>query len=745
MSSEGILFIATGATHRAEAAASARAARVHAGDRPIAIMTDDVEAAEAMGCFDRCLPHPDPRRSYRDKIPGLLELPFDRTLFLDSDARPTSSLDGLFALLDHHDLAAAQAPVRIPTGWRDHAVPDEFTELNSGVLLLRRGERQAELVARWLETYDEVGQDWDQASLRSAAWAGLQAGLRIATLPPEANLRTTKPWIAGKGIPVTVVHGRVPEAEWPALLAYLNDDIDRFRTSTEWLARHPESALTPRVAGPGSAGSRPIDLPRRSVRSGAVVMVAQAITVGLGIGSMAVLGRLLTPADFGVVAIATAFVAFVTMLPKQALPQAIVQRDELADDQLNSLFWLNVGGGLLAALIGTLAAWPIAVWFDRPELFGVMIALACALVATGLGAPHAAVLRRELRFRTHATVGVTANLIGVATGIATALAGWSYWALVAMTVTTTTTRAIGMWACSGWRPSRPALADGIRPMVRIGAYLGGTSLLTTTSRSISRIMIGYGLGDAAAGYYANANRLLVQPATQLNSPLTSVAIPTLSRLQSEPERFRAFYRRGLEAVIFLLCPFMLVAMAGADHLIPLFLGPQWTESIPLFLALTPAGLVTCTGVATSWVYIPLGRTDRQFRWRVLSSIVTIVAVVIGLQWGTLGVAAAFSAQAVAMRIPAIAYCLHGTFLRGADVLDATWRIGLAAVPAVLAGLWAADSPGADASHLAACLVITMTVFAVYLVAYAAIPGGAARLRDSIRLARHLGPESSPAD
>ena len=138
-----------------------------------------------------------------------------------------------------------------------------------------------------------------------------------------------------------------------------------------------------------------------------------------------------------------------------------------------------------------------------------------------------------------------------------------------------------------------------------------------------------------------------------------MAIPALSRLQSEPERFRAFYRRGLEVVIFLLCPFMLVAMAAADHLVLLFLGPQWTESIPIFLALTPAGLVACTGVATSWVYIPLGRTDRQFHWRIVSSIVTIGSVLVGLQWGTLGVAVAFSAQAVAMRVPAIAYCLHG--------------------------------------------------------------------------------------
>lgn len=472
-------------------------------------------------------------------------------------------------------------------------------------------------------------------------------------------------------------------------------------------------------------------------------MVAQAISIVLGIGSMAVLGRLLTPADFGVVSIATAFIAFVTMLPNQGLPQAIVQREDLEADQLNALFWLNVGGGLLAAGIGSAIAWPIATWFGRPELSGVITVLACALVATGVGAPHAAVLRRGLRFRTHATIGVVANLVGVATGIATALAGWAYWALVAMTVATTVTRAVGMWSCSGWRPSRPALAEGIRPMVRIAAYLGGTSLLTTASRTVDRILIGYGLGDAAAGYYANANRLIIQPTAQLNAPITSVAIPVLSRLQSEPDRFRAFYRRGLETVVFILCPFVLVAMAAAEHLVPLFLGDQWTESIPIFLALTPAALAACTRVATSWVYIPLGRTDRQFRWRVLASIVMISSFLIGLNWGALGVAVAFSTQAVLMRIPAIAYGIHGTFIRGGDVVAAIWRIGLAAVPAVVLARWVAGLLPEGCSHLASCAGIAASVFLVYLGAFSLTPGGLPRFRSMLELARHFGRRSAP--
>ena len=245
---EGILYVATGVRYLEEAAQNARAGRSHVGGRPIAVMTDDVEAARELGCFDLCLPHPDPRRSYRDKIPPLIDPPFERTLFLDTDARIIAAVDELFAMVEYQDLLAAHAPVRCPSGWGDRTVPGNFSELNSGVLVLRRGARQKALVSRWLELYDEVGQDWDQATLRSACWSHLPNGLRIGILPPEANLRTTKPWVAGKGLSVTILHGRVPSEEWAPLVEYLNGDTDRFRTYDEWQRTRPETQVTTRVA-----------------------------------------------------------------------------------------------------------------------------------------------------------------------------------------------------------------------------------------------------------------------------------------------------------------------------------------------------------------------------------------------------------------------------------------------------------------------------------------------------------------
>jgi hypothetical protein len=227
---EGVLLVATGSRHRDEAIEALPRIRPQLSGRPVWLICDEPARIPA-GCFDRVLPHPDPRQSYRDKIVGLLRLPFRRTLFLDSDVELLQPLDDVFALLHVVDLVACHAPVRW-FRWRDPEVPEGLCELNSGVLGLCRGRAQRRLVRLWLSTYDRVGVKVDQATLRSALWWAMQHGLRCWVLPPEYNLRTTKPWVAGAGMGVKVVHGRIPEAMRTPLAGYLNADPSRFRASS---------------------------------------------------------------------------------------------------------------------------------------------------------------------------------------------------------------------------------------------------------------------------------------------------------------------------------------------------------------------------------------------------------------------------------------------------------------------------------------------------------------------------------
>ena len=250
--------MATGERHRLEACEAVGWIRPQLGGRPLWLVTD-APALVPDGLFDAVLPHPQPRGTYRDKIAPLLRLPFRRTLFLDTDVQLLEPLDDLFALLHHVELVGCHAPVRW-CQWADPEVPEGFCELNSGVLGLRRSRRCRRLIRTWLATYDRAGVRFDQASLRSALWHGCQRGLRIWVLPPEYNLRTTKPWIAGKGLAVKVVHGRIPDDMRQPLARYLNDNIEGFRASSVFPTNQNARVLEPDPAllAPPVAAATPL-------------------------------------------------------------------------------------------------------------------------------------------------------------------------------------------------------------------------------------------------------------------------------------------------------------------------------------------------------------------------------------------------------------------------------------------------------------------------------------------------------
>jgi PST family polysaccharide transporter len=488
-----------------------------------------------------------------------------------------------------------------------------------------------------------------------------------------------------------------------------------------------------------------LDLPGRSVRSGAAVLVAQGVTVLLGVVSAAVLGRLLTPEDFGLIAMTAGFVAFIANFAELGLPQATVQQAEVTDDQVNALFWINAAVGVAAAAVGLAIAYPVAWFYGEPQLVAVTAALSVAFVVTGLSTQHHALLRRRMRFAVLSAITVGATAGGIAAGIVAAALGAGYWALVVLTLAMALLRAIGYWLACDWRPGRPRRAEGLAPMVRFGAYLTGTNLIGTIARNFDRILIGRVLGPTVTGYYAHAHRILLMPIAQLNFPLTHVAIPTLSRLQDDPERYRLFYRRGLEAIAAVSFPAVLAGLIAADHLVPTLLGDQWDEAIPIFKALAPAALLASVNVATNWVYVPLGRSDRQFRWHLFRAFCVVAAYLIGLRWGAVGVAAALSITACVLRIPAILYCLHGTFVQVSDIVTATWRIAVASAVASAVSVPVAVRLGTDGPHWFALVVLLATFGAGYALGWLVVPGGPRRIAAMVVTARHLVPRRDAGD
>jgi hypothetical protein len=201
----GILYVVTGARHQEESRCSARSFKTTMPDVPIAIFTDDAPAARAAGCFDVVRELPDCRHSYVDKLRPLVESPFERTLFLDSDTYSAAPCHEVFDLLDRFDLAVAHAPLRahfhFPPG-----CPISFPEVNTGVIAYRNTSAFQALVANWIAIFaSQEDLEYDQPAFREALYT---SDLRFAVLTPEYNLRACFPYFLGGNVEVKIIHAR---------------------------------------------------------------------------------------------------------------------------------------------------------------------------------------------------------------------------------------------------------------------------------------------------------------------------------------------------------------------------------------------------------------------------------------------------------------------------------------------------------------------------------------------------------
>jgi O-antigen/teichoic acid export membrane protein len=479
------------------------------------------------------------------------------------------------------------------------------------------------------------------------------------------------------------------------------------------------------------------DLRGRSVRGGAVTLTSQGAKFLLTLASMAVLARMLTPEDFGLIAMATVVIGFTSVFKDMGFSMATVQSPDIRHSQASTLYWLNVAASVVIT-IATAAVAPLLAWFYKePRVTAVTIALAGTILFGGFGIQHQALLRRQMRFGALAFAEIVSLVVGTLAAIASALAGLGYWSLVVLNVVREIANTAFVWILCRWRPGGPVRRGGIRPLISFGAHLTGFNIVNYIARNVQKMLIGWYSGAGPLGLYNNADRILLLPMQQINMPLTSVAVPALSRIQNETERYRAYFRRGVMLTVTAGMPVVTFLFVVADKAVLAFLGPQWAGAVPIFRALGPAAFIGTFNVATGWVYVSLGTTRRQFNWGLIASAVTIVGYAIGLPWGAIGVAVAFSASTVILRLPSIQYCFRGTQLRLEDLWIALWR---PTVSSLVAGglLVALDRVFAVRLPVGISLGLDFLFYSLlYIVVWIGLPGGRGSLLEIVGIVREL--------
>jgi O-antigen/teichoic acid export membrane protein len=393
------------------------------------------------------------------------------------------------------------------------------------------------------------------------------------------------------------------------------------------------------------------DLGGRSVRGGAVTLLAQLMKFLITTVATVVLARLLTPQDYGLIGMAVIVVNFVGMFPFLGLSTATMRWTELNHQQVSTLFWINLGLSALVMLVA-LGCAPLLAWFyHEPRIIGIMAGYALTIFLTGFYIQHEAILGRQMRFTAIAIIEVAAMLFGFGSAVVAAWLGARYWSLVINQLAMTLTTIAGVWMVCGWRPGFPARGTGVRSMLSYGGGLTGYQIVNYVARNIDNALIGKIWGAYQLGLYSRAYQMLVAPMQQINQPLGAVAVPALSRLSDSPERYRAAYLKIVEKIAMLTMPAVAFMIATSDWLVIFLLGEQWRQTSRIFMLLGIAAIAQPICRAVLWLFITQGRSQEIFKSGLVASLIAVAAIIGGLPWGAMGVAAAYATTDLCISTP----------------------------------------------------------------------------------------------
>lgn len=400
----------------------------------------------------------------------------------------------------------------------------------------------------------------------------------------------------------------------------------------------------------GSEGIADVDttkLGNAAARGAASTMVAQAARIGLQVVSIVVLARLLSPEEYGLIAMVTAIIGVGEVFRDFGLSSAAIQARSITRQQRTNLFWVNTSIGALLGTLVLASSHLIAAVYGEERLVAIAQVLAITFVINGLGTQHRADLTRRLRLPLLASIDILSQLLAFGLAAGLALSGAGYWSLVAMQVTQVFLSASAVFVCARWFPGRPRFrGHGMRRFFRYGGGVLGGQLLGYAGKNADSVILGVTLGPESLGLYNRAFQVMTLPLNQLQAPSTRVALPVLSRLQDDQPRFDKYLLTGQMLLLHLTGVILGASAALATPLFAIVLGDGWVEAAPLFQILAISGFAGMANYACYWVFMSTGLTGSFLRLALATRPLMIAALVVGALGGTYGVAWTYSITSV---------------------------------------------------------------------------------------------------
>jgi PST family polysaccharide transporter len=394
---------------------------------------------------------------------------------------------------------------------------------------------------------------------------------------------------------------------------------------------------------------------------------------GLQLVSTIILARLLAPSDFGLIGMATVVIGFGALFKDLGTSAAVIQRKNLTEELVSSIFWMNAAFGFLVMVSISLASPLVAAFYQEARVEPILKLLSVTFFISGLSILQQAILERELEFRKLSLVEISATLVGSLVGIGSALNGYGVWSLVYQTLATASATTVMLWTASRWRPKPLCRWDEVKSVRSYSLNLTGFNVFNYFVRNADYLLIGRYLGARDLGFYTLAYQIMLIPLHSISAVVGRVMFPLYSQMQEDTARFRSAYLKVAGAIALITFPMMFGLWAVVEPFILTLFGPPWKPVISLLMILAPVGLIQSIGTTVGGIYQARGRTDWMFRWGVAAGVIYLLAFIIGLRWGIVGVAVAYAITSLMLTYPnfAIPFTLIDLPIR--NFSEVLWR------------------------------------------------------------------------
>ncbi len=338
---------------------------------------------------------------------------------------------------------------------------------------------------------------------------------------------------------------------------------------------------------------------------GLSTLVQQLIGMVFGI----VIARILSPDDYGLVAMLAVFSVIASTFMDSGFTTALINKKEIRHEDYNSVFWFNAVCGIIFYAVLFFAAPLIARFYNQPVLLNLSRVMFLGFVISGFGIVHNAVLFKEMKVKQRGIADMAAVLVSGGAGLIMALMGLAYWGLALQMVIQCFVSTSVRWYFSGWKPTFAFSLIPIKEMFGFSSKILFNGILAQLNGNIFSILLGKFYTKADTGYYSQGGKWMALGNTTVNTMINGVAQPVLVEVQDDKERQKKVFRKMLRFGAFVSFPTLLGLAFVAKEFVWITVGEKWMESVPYLQVLTIAN--SCMFISSLYTAILLshGKSD----------------------------------------------------------------------------------------------------------------------------------------